>query len=215
MKKFTLDVLMIAYNHEKYISQAIESLKKQTYQDFNFLFLDDGSSDNTLEILRTCMKSFPFPYMVIGNEENQGRGYSRNKILNRSKADLCCWFDADDRMASNKLEAQIKYFQGNSNIYFLGTEMISILNDEGKTELGCHVASDYKLMKSVSDFDMINPFANPTMMFKRESAIKIGGYNESLRENEDLDFWKRALTAGYKIECLSERLYYHRLGSHS
>ena len=202
-------VLMAAYNHEKYIAKAIESVLAQTHKETKLIVMNDGSQDGTNEVLKR------YPIEWIHTIKNAGRGHTRNLLLRMANTDIVCWMDADDEMRPTKIAKQVAYLESHPACWFVGTEMDSILNDRGDTEPGCHPAADYDRIKTPDDLDRFNPFGNPTMMFYRLAAQRLGGYNPALKENEDVDFWKRAVAAGYKIQCVPERLYRHRLGSHS
>jgi len=201
----TISVLIPSYNSAQYINRCIESILNQSYQDLKILFLNDGSKDNTLEILKN-FNSDKIEYYA--NTENKGRGYSRNKLLNLSKTKYSVWCDVDDWMHEKKLEKQINYFIGN-NCNFLATEMYDCDNYGNIVGNGINKKENIESL-NYSKLLNTNCINHPTVMFETELARKIG-FNENLRRDEDWDFYKKLYNEGYKVECLGEPLYYYKL----
>lgn len=208
-----LTVLMPTYKHAPFLRTSINSVLSQTFHDFELWVLVDGSPDNSAEIVSYYCDYDP-RVKLLNNPTNMGRGYSRNRLINEAPTDLVAWMDSDDIMKSTRLEKQYQYMLEHPECRFLGTEMVD-LRDDATTAPGYHSYLDYEKITSPDILDQYNPLANPTMMFYREDAIKLGGYKDGLKEVEDLEFWKRLYSSGQRAYCLPERLHIYRIGTHS
>ena len=106
-----ISVIIPTFNYGKYIERAIDSILTQTYQDFEIIVVDDGSTDNTKEIIRS-KKSDKIRYFY---QENKGAPAARNKGIVESKGKYIAFLDADDEWLPTKLEKQVDKFQKSSN----------------------------------------------------------------------------------------------------
>ena len=119
MKK--ISVLMPAYNAEKYIGEAIESILNQTYKDFEFIIINDGSIDRTEDIIL----SYDDPRIIyLKNKENSGIVASLNNGLKQAKGQYVARMDADDISLPTRFEKQLQYMESNQHIFVLGTSLI-------------------------------------------------------------------------------------------
>ena len=100
-------VLIPTYNREKFLPQAIESVLKQDHDDFKIIIYDDGSTDNTLRILKEYKLKYRHKFILLGERKNNGVNYSRNRLLEyaiQSKADYFVWQDSDDVSVPGRLK---------------------------------------------------------------------------------------------------------------
>src|SRR5688572_12374901 len=121
-----ISVLMPAYNAEKYIGTAIESILSQSFTDFEFIIINDGSTDRTKEIIL----SFKDPRIKLKNQSNSGIAKSLNAGLTIASADLVARFDADDIALPHRLEVQYKAFQEDELLLVAGSSVI-YMDEEG------------------------------------------------------------------------------------
>ena len=186
---------MTAYNCEKYISQAIESIINQTYTDWELLIVDDASTDKTMGRVISKLadgRSFWRKAKICLNEENIGHTKSLNEALKVAKGSHIAKMDADDISEPTRFENQLKCFTDNVGI--VTTHGISI-DENGKRiknwytdqaqrrtdlEIKIHSETDWWVM-------------GPSMMFKREVVEKIGGFDEECYYAQDFNFWLRAI----------------------
>jgi glycosyltransferase involved in cell wall biosynthesis len=199
-----INLLLPSYNSEKTINRCIDSIFNQTYQDYNIIFLNDCSTDNTMKLVKEYNDS---RIKIYENNTNKGRGYSRNKLLDLSDTEISCWIDSDDWMHPEKLEKQITYMK-NSNCDFLSTEMFDTRN-------GITVGNGCNLSHMINDLtlenlNVSNCINHPTVMFRTEIAKQLK-FKDSMTFNEDWDFYIRLYENGKKVECLPEKLYYYNL----
>ena len=101
-----LTVLMPVYNAEKFLKDSIGSILKQTYSDFELLILDDGSTDNSLKIIKAYAKEDK-RIKILVNKTNQKQTKCRNRLLKNSKTEFVAWMDADDISLEDRLQTQM------------------------------------------------------------------------------------------------------------
>ena len=206
-----ISVIMPAYNASLYIKEAIESVLSQTYDDFEFIIINDGSTDSTLDLI----KSFSDKRIIlVNNEINLGIIKSRNIGIDLAKGKYIAKMDADDINLPSKFERQIKYLEQNPHVAVLATKLALIDN--------CSVLQsvwpeDYYISSRnqiKATLPIINCIGQPTVMMVAEMAKKIR-YNADYIKNEDWGFWLDVLSKNYIIEKLDEVLLYYRIHSES
>lgn len=178
-----ISVVMPAYNAEKYIGEAIESILNQTYTDFEFIIINDGSTDRTKEIIDSYNDS---RIVYLENEKNSGIVVTLNKGLDFSTGEYIARMDADDVAVGNRLEKQVTYMEKNKNVGLLGTG-IRIFGDE--IEASDRVfTTDSKQLKAELLFSSC--IAHPTVMIRRDvlEQNKLR-YNSEFAGAEDYCLW--------------------------
>lgn len=183
----------------EFIEECFLSMDNQTFKDFEVLIINDGSDWETTKYIRENSRSnyriFELGKSGISNALNFGIQISSNDIL--------CRMDADDIMMSNRLELQYKFLEENKQVDILGTQ-VELFGDQSgfsKHPLEVHpeiiVESDWFLN-------------HPSVMYRKSSISKIGGYNSNFDGTEDLELWCRALSYGLIINNLPDVLVRHR-----
>lgn len=124
-----LSVIIASYNHEDYIAETLESLEKQTFQDFEIVLIDDGSSDRTLEVARECNSR-----AEIYAQDNQGVIATRNRGIEIARGKYICFVDSDDIVLPRRFEKQVSAFEKHSKIGICYADAL-IIDETGK-ELG-------------------------------------------------------------------------------
>lgn len=200
-----LSILMPAYNASKYIREAIESILRQTYSDFELLILDDCSTDDTLKII----KSFDDRRIKISvNSENLGYLRSCNKLFDQATGDFITFQDADDYSQSDRLSLQLKAFDDDRTLGLVGT-WANIVDVQGNfIRLDNREVSYENILKALSQASQFN---GATIMIKKEVLKEIGGYKEFFSEfgNEDYD-WSYRIAEKFKSVNVSLPLYNYR-----
>lgn len=207
-------VAIPSYNHAKYISQTIESILGQTFQDFEILIVDDSSTDNSLEIIR----SFKDPRIrIIESAINQGVCETANICIKNANGKYMALIASDDVMISDKLEKQVNFLEKNEN-YGAVFSGIEIINEDGdvnpkKTKKYTKVFEK----ENRSRFEWLNYFfhhgnciAAPTLLAKVDAIKKSGGFDFRINQAHDLDLWVRMCLAGYEIHIIHEKLLQYR-----
>ena len=116
-----LTVLMPVYNAEKFLKDSIGSILKQTYSDFELLILDDGSTDNSLKIIKAYAKEDK-RIKILVNKTNQGEAKCRNRLLKNSKTEFIAWMDSDDISLEDRLQTQMDFLKQNPKIDAVGVQ---------------------------------------------------------------------------------------------
>lgn len=178
---YKASVLMPAYNDARYIRDAIDSILTQTFKNFELIIVNDGSTDDTLQILSQFnderIKVFSF-------EQNQGRPAARNYALKMARGEYACWMDADDISLPRRLETQIAFMDTHPNVVVCGGHMQCFHQSE---IIWCAPQGHEKIKAGLFFTPTI---ANPTACI-RLSAIKRLNikYNTSLLRAQDYGFW--------------------------
>lgn len=203
----TISILIPTYNNASKIRRCLDSAINQTYKDIKVIVLNDGSTDETEEIVMEYVKKYNNVF-YHKNETNMGRGYSRNKILSLSDTRLSCWLDSDDYMALDKVQQQYEYFLNNPDCCFLATPMMCLMSED-RMEPGY---SNYNFIKNVNllNLRMVNHIPHPTVMFKTEIARNLK-FNENMNREEDWDFYIRLYESGLKVDVIEPLLYYYNM----
>lgn len=197
----TVSVIMPAYNAAEHLSEAIDSILRQTLSDFEFLILDDGSTDDTIEIINQYNDS---RIKLIRNEGNKGLVYTLNKGLEISQGQYIARMDADDIAMSDRFEKQVHFMNENPDISILSTAFEFL-----GTPYHIHFPTDnegirVKLLENTA-------LLHPGVMFKREAVIKNNlRYNEDYKYAEDYHLWTIAAQQGIKMANLDEVLVEYR-----
>lgn len=188
MKDCKVTVLMSVYNGEKYLREAIESILNQTYTDFEFLLINDSSTDKSMEILQ----SYNDPRIrIITNEKNLGLTKSLNKGLELARGEYVARMDADDISLPERLERQVNYLNENSKTGVLGTN-VQYIDEFGKLhEIQRWPEKDALIKWNLCFF---NPIAHPTVMMRLDLIKKIAGYDENIVYAQDYDLWVRLIS---------------------
>ena len=196
-----ISVVMSVYNGEKHLRESIESILNQTFTDFEFIIVNDGSTDNSLEIIKSYDDE---RIKIINNEENIGLTKSLNKAIKQARGVYIARQDADDISLSNRLELQFKFLEKHPEVALLGTGIYVI--DENGDEIEkriMHPNPKRSLLKG-------NRFIHGSVMFRKSVIDELGAYNETLRYSQDYELWLR-LSKEYDVRNLTVPLYKLRM----
>lgn len=193
----TVTVIMTAFNAESFIGQAIDSVLNQTYKDFDFIIVNDGSTDRTIEII----KEFELidKRIIIIDHANIGMGASLNQAIEISRNEIIFRMDADDLMMPNRIEEQLNFMNSNPEIvvlsclaYYIGEKN----NVIGKTFSDLKVTADSKRYYSSNE---VIGLLHPGVVFRKSIILEIGGYRGKFWPAEDIDLWNRLVEKGHII----------------
>ena len=202
-----LSVAMSVYNAERFIAEAIESVLSQTFTDFEFLILDDGSSDGSRAIIEHYAKQDP--RITIIARENRGLIVSLNQLLNAARASIVARMDADDICLPNRFEQQLAYLNTNPDHGVVGcwTSDIDEMGDPYHLNVADHPDTHEGFLAAIARRE---PFlCHPAVMYRLNLVKSVGGYHAAFRHCEDLDLWLR-LAGITRICSLPERLIRYR-----
>lgn len=204
--KPTVSVIMATYNRADLLSRAIKSILNQTYKDFEFIIVDDGSTDHTEKILTGYAKQ-DSRIKIIKNEKNEGLVASRNKSLELARGKYIAIMDSDDQAFPNRLEKSLKVLKENPDVQAVSGATYDI---EKKLDPDVFLKwDDYHKINNDFSISMMfkNTFPNPAAMFRSEFIKKHNiKYDTEYEAAEDYDFWKQFIMNGGKIITIYEPL---------
>ncbi len=194
-----VSVVMPVHNDEKYLSEAIQSILKQTYNNFEFIIIDDASTDNSFEI----MKQFDDPRIkILRNPKKLGIAKSLNKAIEIAKGKYIARMDADDISLPHRIEKQLEFLT-KYNYSLIGSYFYKIDEDGNIIQLVKVFTSDKYLKQNLLKQ---NWFCHGSVMFKKESFWELGGYDIRYKYAQDYDLWLK-FSENYKIGNVPEPLY--------
>lgn len=193
------------YNAENYLADAIRSVFAQTYQDWELILVDDGSTDRSLEIARSISDK---RVRVISDGINRKLPYRLNQIVAESKFDFIARMDADDLMSPRRLELQLSTLCNEPNIDIVSTGLCSLSNND--SPLGQRI---YYRKDNLTLQDMLMGRAGivHASILARADWFRRNSYDIDQRLTEDYELWLRAFSKGdFNLAIISEPLYYYR-----
>jgi glycosyltransferase involved in cell wall biosynthesis len=203
-----VSVIMPNYNNEKYLAEAIESILNQTYRNFEFVIIDDCSTDNSWNIIQEYAKK-DNRIKAFKNEENLKIVKTRNKGfgLMSPASKYIAIFDSDDISMPERFEKQIKFLEKNPDYGAVGSHTFII--DENSEIIGKRkYETDFK--KIIKNIIKKSPVAQPSVMIKKSVLNEVGPYNEKYTRCQDYELWFR-IAKDYKIGNLDESLIKYRV----
>jgi glycosyltransferase involved in cell wall biosynthesis len=206
-----VSIILPAYNCEKYIGKAIQSVLLQTFTDLELIIINDGSTDNTEELIQ----SFNDRRIVyIKNNKNEGLIYSLNRAIALAHGKYIARMDADDISKPERLAKQRSFLDQHADITVVACT-IEFINEKeeitGVWDLDRQTITPGQIKKAILKQNCI---AHPTVMI-RSKIIKELKYKPYQKNIEDYDLWLRMLSRGYKIAKLDEPLLLYRIHENS
>lgn len=184
-----VSVIMATYNRYDTLPRAIDSVLAQTLKDFEFIIVDDGSTDNTGKLLQEY--AIKDSRIKVITQENQGLAISRNNGVAQAQGKYIAFIDSDDACAINRLELQVGFLDKNPDIHATTCDCLNIATDFTpgiSGELGAKVLVNNS---DVYESRGLKGILGPTTTITRESFLAIGGYRPHTSIIEDLDFTLR------------------------
>jgi glycosyltransferase involved in cell wall biosynthesis len=215
MKVPKVTVLMPVYNEERYVSEAIESILTQTFTNFEFIIIDDGSTDGTPAILTEYARQDP-RIIILRNETNQGLIAALNRGLEAARGQYIARMDADDVSLPERLARQVAYLDQHPEVGVLGTN-VAYIDAEGRLLNEGRPKDPQPLSPAMLQWLLLWRCAiyHPTVMLRQSILAETGlAYDPAFRHAEDRDLWTR-LAPYTIIASLPEVLVYYRVLSTS
>lgn len=199
-----ISVIMATYNCEKTVRKSIDSILAQTYTNWVMIICDDGSTDNTLQILNSYKEKYPDKFVILQNEENKQLPYSLNHCLKYVETDLVARMDGDDWSTPDRFEKQLAFLESHPDIDLVGTGV-------GVWDGTKQIASIIKTPEPTKETMLrSNAFSHATIMTYKRVYDALEGYSldPTVLRVEDVDLWCRFLAAGYRGYNLPDELYF-------
>ena len=209
MNNPVVSVIMSVYNDEKYVPFAIDSILNQSFKDFEFIILNDGSTDKTLEILKEYKSKES--RIVLIDQENKGLTKSLNIGIKKAKCKYIARMDSDDISHPQRLQKQIDFLEINQEYGFVGTN-IEKIDEKGKhIEFNITKYSNAEIQKTLCNR---NCFAHGSVMINKEIVGDKLWYDEEFKYGQDYSLWAK-IAKKFKVSNLQEPLYKLRLHENS
>lgn len=199
-----ISVILPVYNGEKHLKEAIESVLAQDFKDFEFIIINDGSTDKSLDII----KIFNDQRIKIISRDNKGLIYSLNEGIKTSSGDYIARMDCDDICFPNRFSTQIKSFE-------MGVDMVgswAIKINENGDSLGLMSYPPVTNTAIKKFFIKHNPFIHPSVMIKKSVLMEVGLYNHNFKHIEDYELYSRILKK-FKAINIDQPLIKYRVSS--
>ena len=201
-----ISLIMSVYNGEDYLSEAIDSVLNQTFEDFELIIINDCSTDGTSEILSEYAKA-DARVKVHTNEVNLRLPSSLNKAISYAQGKYVARMDADDICLPDRLEKQYKFMEEKPNVALSSCRFMTLKNGVISSG-GCGGKNDTESVKAL--LLVTNPILHPGIIAKTE-VIRSLGYDKNFTCTEDLELWTRFVSEGYDVEIMPEYLMIYRL----
>jgi glycosyltransferase involved in cell wall biosynthesis len=203
-----VSVIMSVFNSEEYLEDSINSILNQSFGDFEFIIIDDGSSDNSRTIIeRYAAKDARIVF--IKNDRNLGLAASLNKGISIAQGQYIARQDADDLSAVNRLEVQLNYAIRNPEVDLIGSDCL-VIDVEGNV-----VYKSSQRLKSDNYIERIlkrkGLFPHGSAFIKRSKLLEVGKYDSRFYYVQDGELWLRLIRSGSQIRTIDQTLYLFRL----
>ena len=181
-----VSVVMAVFNGERYLREAIDSILNQAFTDFEFIIIDDGSTDQSYIILKNYAKK-DNRIVLVRNEDNIGLSRSLNRGLELAKGEYIARMDADDVSLVGRLAAQAAFLDAYPDVGVLGTAAC-VIDPLGNLGEEIKFPIDHALLRWRLCF-FENPIIHPTVMMRKEAVLRVDGYNPELDTSQDHNLW--------------------------
>lgn len=198
-----ISVVMSVYNGMPYLKEALKSILNQTYKNFEFIIVDDASTDKSLKYLKSLKDK---RIKLINNKKNLGLASSLNKALKLAKGDYVARMDADDISLPKRFEEQVNFLQKNPETMLCGT-WVDLISDKGE-KIGekKYPTGDSQIKKSLAWYPAI---VHPTFMSRKGFYKALNGYNPNFDFAEEYELMMRAKNK-FKMANIPKKLLYWR-----
>ena len=195
-----VSIIIPCYNQGKYVAEAINSALRQTFKDIEIVCVNDGSADNSVEIIKSFENKYK-NFIFLNNEENRGVIYSRNFAIKNCNGTYILPLDADDIIEPTYVEKAVKILDNNPNIGIVYCKA-KIFGNYDK----------YWNLKPFNKSDIL--YENCifcSALFRKSDFLKIGGYNNNMKYGcEDYDLWLSFIEQGLEVFQINEILFSYR-----
>ena len=207
-------VIIPSYNHAKFIGEAIQSVLDQTFQDFEVLIRDDGSKDNSIEVIKQFTD---IRIKFTANPHNMGACYTMNKMIEEANGEYIALLNSDDVWVLDKLEKQVKFLDENPQYAAVFSDAQMICEDGSDFDNPSHHYNSIFKQKNRTKsewlqyfFNYANCLCHPSMLIHKKIYSEIGFYNILMSAMPDLDMWVR-LCSKYEIYVLPDKFIKFRI----
>lgn len=198
-----VSVIIPTFNRGYCLGESVRSVLEQSFTDFELIVVDDGSTDNTLEVVR----QFP-ALQLIRLKANQGVSFARNRGLEQARGEWIAFLDSDDMWEKNKLATQMEWIKLNPDQHAIYTDEIWIRNGVRVNAMKKHSKYSGDIFHRCLPLCIVSP---SSVLLRAELLDEIGGFDESMPVCEDYDLWLR-IAKRYPFHFIEEKLIIKRGG---
>ena len=197
---------MSVYNSQNTLSSALDSVLNQTYDNFEFIIINDGSTDNTSSILGEYKKIDS--RIIIIDQKNKGLTRSLNIGIKQARGKYIARQDSDDISLVNRLEKQVEFLEARGDVVLLGARAYEISGTDKQV-------GKYYSEEEINEIVFLyNPIAHTSAFFRKDIFEQIGLYNENFVTSQDFEAWMRLAEVG-KIAMLNDTLVEYHINNES
>jgi len=197
----SVSIVIVSYNQEKFISEAILGAVLQDYENLEVIVSDDGSTDKTQRIIEDFAKRYPNRLIPLLNDQNSGITVNCNKALSACRGELITFIGGDDVMLAGKVTAQVEWFKRDQHRILCGHLVENVLEDGSISpfqEITNSRSKGYGPMNYLKRLDLLHG----TSIMVRKSAIPLHGFDEAVTVASDYLFWVEVLMSGGEYGCV-------------
>lgn len=199
---------MAVYNAHKYLRSCIESVLSQSYRDFEFVIVDDGSTDGSDEIVEQFASRDSRIRLI--KQSNRGVSAARNLAVSHSRFELLATMDADDVMLPKRLQRQLEFMQQHPEVSVV-CSYAQLIDRDGKVIGTSHTIVDVHRGREQRDPHLFLEIVHPSTMIRKQALLEVGGYSDRFHVAVDRELWGRLVTSGHFIAVMPETLLQYRL----
>ena len=217
MNSNIVTIIISAFNAEKFLAEAIDSVLIQSLGNFELILIDDGSTDGTLQIFKKYKQIDK--RILIDSHKNIGMGESVNRAVKMANSELIARMDADDVMIDTRLEEQVKFMNSHPEIAITSC-LTEFINQNGKSIGGQDFPQTKDLQtlddtkRYVSEKKCIH-FAHTGMICRKSAFLEVGGYDGKYWPSDDIELFNKVADKGYGVVVLPKKLMKYRLHNDS
>jgi glycosyltransferase involved in cell wall biosynthesis len=189
---FPITVLLSVYNGERWLNECIDSVLAQSFSEFEFLIIDDGSTDSSIDILLS--KRVADKRIRVITKQNSGLADSLNHGLITSRGTWIARLDADDTAREDRLARQLDFATSSDNIVYVGSGCHIVDESGTQKQTTLYPEADSKLKQLLYSGRKFPPHSSA--FYRRDLALSVGGYRKRIRRSEDTDLWLRLSVHG-------------------
>lgn len=204
-----VSVISTVYNGEKHFDKAIPSILNQTFKDFEYIIVDDGSDDNTQSLLKKLEESDN--RIKVFTPGRLGRTKALNYAIKQARGEYIVQQDFDDISYSNRIELQVEFLEANPDIGIVGGHYLLVDQNRNEEYIRATPVEHTKILKAMSKYI---PLAHTIATFRKKAWEEVGGYPE-LDDIEDLHLWISIVKNGWKIANIPILMGEHKVYANS
>jgi glycosyltransferase involved in cell wall biosynthesis len=182
-----VSVIIPVFNGSFYVEETVASVQKSTFKNFEILLVDDGSTDKSKKVCHTLEKKYK-KVRFYSFPKNKGLGRVLNFALGKARGKYICRINQDDRMLKNRMRTQVNFLEKNPGVVALGSYIKMFRNKSKKYEVIKFLSTDDQIKKV---WYIVGPFADPSVMYRKQVALKAGGYVQAMWPADDTHLWYR------------------------